>query len=268
MNKKLSVLITGSSRPKLIKLFWESFQRMVIMRTYPKIYYHEDIVYLKASQKVINYMQPKVDDIQSTSPARGLAYVLDHYIKNIETEYVLYYQEDWETNQPIDVDRLVWCMDNNPEINMIVLPKNTVTERSHGTHQKQFTYSGVDMCVYHGISLNPGLWRMSFIKDNWKFREDRPEGAFAKQFGNHETRLSTGYCVENIGCYLLGGYNTYRYVRHLGDSWRMAKWRLEKGKPGSTLNKTREELETNDKDLRPPWTPYKKIPFYQGEEIA
>jgi hypothetical protein len=237
------------------------------MRTRPKIFYHEDIVYLQASKDVCKYFFGKADVIDSTHPARGLAYVLDHYIKNCETKYLLYYQEDWETEQPVDVDRLCWVMDNNPEVNMIVLPKNTVTEHSHGTHQKQFTYSGVDLCVYHGISLNPGLWRMDFVKRKWKFREDRPEGAFAKQFGSHKMRMDTDWCVKMIGCYLLGGYGTYRYIRHLGDTYRMAKWRLINGKPGATSNKSIEELQDNDRTLRPPWTPYTKIPWYKGEDI-
>lgn len=251
----LDVVITSSSRPQLFPYCWESFNKMVHIRDDKRVIVHEDMVFKKESDQVKNYIRGSVQEYYSDFPAVGLGRTLDWLIKEkINTKYMFYTQEDWEFERPVDLDQLMWVMDNNPQINLIFLNKTKNFETLNGMHQKQHTYSGVDMCLYHSWTFLPGLWRMDFVRKHWRMRVERPEGYFTNTFGTHEQRTDCDYCEKNIGAYILGKQNDYRYVRHLGNDWRMASWRIENGKPGGVHDKCM------DIPVIAPWVPYPERP--------
>jgi hypothetical protein len=268
MNKNLEVLITGSSRPQLFAHFYESFKKMCIIREQPKVTMHEDFVFPKQSIKLVNKVLGKYPEIilDTDEPPKGLGWTLEHYLFNrLNTKYVLYLQEDWLFERPIDIDKLVWIMDQNADINLIFFNKIRNNGSINRQKQEQVDYNGEKFCVYHSWTMLPGIWRVDFVKKHWpKGAHFKPESVFTQRFGTHDDRSPVEYCREKIGAYIMGKTGEHRYVRHMGNDWRMAAWQLEKlaGKlvPGGNHNS-----KTMDLSYMAPWVPYPKTPTQRGD---
>jgi len=261
----LEILITGSSRPQLWPYFWESFKKMCIIRQPHKITVHEDYVFGDRSEQVMKYLRHlkekgEIDVINADNPARGLGWTLDHYIKNrLESEYVFYLQEDWEFERPIDIDQITYVMDQHPQkINLIFFNKIKNSGVINKCEQREYTYSGMKVCLYHGWAFLPGIWRRPFVRKNWVKSLHKPEGAFQQALGSHETRVDVKYCENRIGAYIYGRQGEHRYVRHLGNDWRMAEWRLEGRR--NNIRPGGNHGEHMDKPYMAPWVPYPKRP--------
>jgi hypothetical protein len=269
MNDKLEVLVTGSSRPQLWPFFWNSFNKMCIIRERPKVTVHEDFVFKKESEKVVKWVNANVQcTLDTDDPAIGLGRTLTAYItKRLEKPYIFYLQEDWEFERPIDIDQIIWTMEQHKHINQIFFNKIRNRGVINKQKQEQRDFSNLKCCVYHGFTFNPGIWRTSFVKKWWPTGvTDRPEGAFQNIFGSHTKRSDVKYCEDTIGSYIYGPHGDHRYIRHLGNDWRMARWRLENhgGKivPGGNHNS-----KTMDKNYMAPWVPYPKRPI-QRRDLA
>ncbi len=242
----LEILITSSSRPHLWPYFWESFKKMCIIRQPYRVTVHEDFVYNDRSAKTIKYLEHlkakgEIHVIDSDTPARGLGFCLNHYIKKrLNSEYVFYMQEDWEFERPIDIDQITYTMNNHPKVNLIFFNKIRNSGVINKAEQRQYTYDGLNCCLYHGWAFLPGIWRLPFVKKHWQNASYKPEGNFTNSFGNHDQRMSVPYCENNIGAYIYGPQGEARYIRHIGNDWRMAEWRIRgkgRGDPGGRHDK-------------------------------
>jgi len=253
----LDVLITGSSRPLLWPLFWESYKKMCIIRAPHKVMVHEDFVFPGESQKVMNYVKGlqsagEIHTLDYDKPPMGLGRSMTPYImKKLKSKYLFYIQEDWMFLRPIDIDHIMWVMDNNPKINLIFFNKIRNDPSINHLKQPEYEYSGMKMCLYHGWCFLPGIWRMDFVRSRWQTSTYKPEGHFVNSA--FPGRANERYCVNQIGAYIYGKANEYNYVRHLGNDWRMAQWQLKNGKPGGSHNS-----ETMDKNYQAPWV----LPYY------
>lgn len=242
---EIDVLITGSSRPKLIPFCFQTFKDKIHFNGEMRIVYHEDFVFPKESEKVIDYLNSQniidIDEIYQHNPSIGLGMAMNDMLKNkIKSKYMFYLQEDWMFERPIDLDRILWVMDRNTEINLIFFNKTKNWGRLNEASQPQYTYDDLDMCLYHSWTFLPGIWRMDFVMKHWaNSRKERPEGFFSNQFGNHQTRMDNEYCKDNIGAYIYGKTKDWRYVRHIGNDWRCAEWRLKNGTFGGCHDPSR-----------------------------
>ena len=266
---KLQVLVTSSSRPQLWPYFLNSFNRMCIIRERPEFIVHEDFVFRSESNEVLKYLEGKGLTVNTNDPAIGLGSTLTHYFRNILTaDYIFYIQEDWIFERPIDIDQITWVMDNNPNINLIFFNKIRNVNSSPGMNQDQRFFSGMPVCIYHGWTFLPGIWRRDFVLKNMLriggFSITRPEGNFTNVFGSHEQRKNNQHCEEKIGAYIYGPTGDFRYVRHTGNDWRMARWRLERKNnhlvPGGNHNS-----QTMDLPYMAPWVPYIETPSQRGD---
>jgi len=264
----IDILITGSSRPHLYPYFWKSFNEMMHYRGEKNIIVHEDFVFPKESEKVVNWINKNIPEAQliTHKPAIGLGLALDDIIKNkLKNKYCFYTQEDWEYERPVDIDQILWVMDRNPKINLVFFNKIKNEKSLDKAKQPEYDYDGLKMCLYHSWTFLPGIWRTSHVKKYWRCRKERPEGYFTNAFGSHNRRMSIKYCEENIGAYMYGKTEDYRYVRHLGNDWRMAKWRLDNGRHGGAHDKERMDL-----PYMAPWIKYEERPVqrkHSKEEI-
>lgn len=261
MATSLDVFITGSSRPQLWPLFWESYKEMVHIRLPHEVTVHEDFVFPDQSNEVVNYVmglknKREVNIIGYNNPPIGLGYTMNNFIrKSSKSKYMFYCQEDWVFERPIDIDHILWVMDNNPKINLIFFNKICNNAIINKQQQKEYTYSGMKMCLYHAWAFLPGIWRMDFVKQKWQTNAFKPEGYFTNMaFGSNEMRADIAYCENNMGAYIYGQQEEFRYVRHIGNDWRMAQWQLEGAHPGGNHNS-----ETMDKPYMAPWC----IPYYK-----
>ena len=265
----MEILITSSSRPQLWPYFWKSFKEMIHYRDKnTQIKIHEDFIYKNKSHEACGWINANLPIKRTQTfinkPAIGLGYTLDFMIKRLESKYTFYTQEDWEFERPVDLDQLMWVMDENPHINLIFLNKINNLKIMNGAPHPEREFSGVKMCVYHAWTFLPGLWRTDFVKRHWRCRKERPEGFFTNTFGNHDQRMDVDYCERTFGAYSLGASMDWRYARHIGNDWRMAEWRRTiKGGPGGVHDKERMDL-----PYMAPWIEYKERPTRLGGIIT
>jgi hypothetical protein len=231
----IDVLLMSSSRPQLLKYTISSFKRFVGKLSNNKLKYmlHEDFVFPEQSIQSIDIAKSeKFDVIEKHQPKVGLGISMDYmFKKHVKSDYFVYLQDDWEFERPIELDRIIWVMENNPQINLIIFSHYKNIRPDWEFKSKEYDFDGLKLCSYNGWSFNCGVWRRNIIDKKWRVREIRPEGYFTNQFGTHNERLDSDFCYKNIGAYYYGGIGEPRYVRHLGSTWRMADWRLENGKP-------------------------------------
>lgn len=239
LGNKIDLLIMGSSRPQLLKYTIDSFTKFV---DFPsdivfRRLFHEDIIFEKRSLISRLFARRAGCDIFHHQPAVGLSISMTEMFKEISSKYVFYLQDDWEFERTIDIDRIVWTMDRHPEINLVFF-SHQKTDKYHDFSgykfkNKEMDFDGLKLCTYNAWPFLPGIWRMDVIKKYWyDIRIDRPEGYFTNLFGTPEQRDSNEYCLKNIGSFYYGNMGDYRYTRHIGGTWRMAKWqRDENGQP-------------------------------------
>jgi len=228
----IDVIVTSSSRPQLWPYFLNAFFEHVHCRSGFNIIVHEDFVFRNESNEVLKYLESKSFIVLHNNPAVGLGQSIDILLKNSNSKYVLYLQEDWEFERHVDLDQLMWVMDENPNVNCIFFNKYRNFKIFNGIEQPQYTYSFVDMCLYHSWTFLPGIWRVDHVRKYWRWRKERSEGYFTNSFGTHEQRNDHEYSKKILGVYMLGKQEEPRYVRHIGNDWRMEKWRMENGQPG------------------------------------
>lgn len=253
--RKFNILITGSSRPELLKLTVNSFKKFLHTEMDINWMLHEDFVFNEESIKSVKWANDsKIFNIIEQSNGIGLGKAISKMIKYFDTEYMFYLQDDWELERPVELDRIVWTMENHKKINNVILPKMKIPAKMNKIEQLPFNYDGLDLALTNGWFLNPGIWRTKIVKDKWtNLGSVRFEGNFTNKFGTHEQRSNLKYCEDNLGAYFLGKTGEYRYVRHLGDTWRMASWRLENKKPGGNVLS-----EIGNLPHMAPWLNYKK----------
>jgi len=225
---KIDVLVMASSRPDLLKITMQSFKEYMVFKNIELRYLiHEDFVYPEESKKSLEYALNHFDIVESSLPKIGVGYAMDKMFKMVESDYVFYLQDDWEFERPVELDRLLWTMDNNPNINCITFNKYRNMKKIEGFEDKEFEYDGMKFCIYGGWQFLPGVWRMSKVREKWSPRKVRPEGNYQNSFGSNEVRQNHDHLLKEVGAYMYGGMGEYRYVRHTGNTWRMADWQLK-----------------------------------------
>jgi hypothetical protein len=237
------------------------FEHMIYRQKF-RFFVHEDTVFFDKSQEVMAWLTdaewPHVIR-QSISPI-GLGHAMEAMLPLIESKYMFYLQEDWEFERYVDVDQVVWMMDQHPEINSILFFKYRTPGVINGFPLEETSFEGKYCCLYNTWSLLPSVWRTEFVQKRWKTRKERPEGFFTNSLGSAQQRASPKFCREHLGVYIWGPQGNYRMVRHLGNTWRMASWRLEDGEPGGNEPGPEFDLKTRGPWLGPlPPRPSRKI---------
>ena len=250
----LTVLIMGSSRPLLWPLMWKSFKKMCFTRRNLHVIVHEDSVIPDETRKVKDYVNSldEVDKFRISEPKIGLGPAMTKMFELVDTKYMFYLQEDWQFERPIDLDEIMFIMDQEDDVNLVFFNKYKNFPTLNGLSQEEICHTGMWTCLFHGWTFLPGIWRTDFVKKHWRTREVRPEGYFTQAF---EGRDDNEWCKKNLGAYIYGKQGDWRYVRHMGDSWRMADWRLENGQPGGMIEPDEYSLA-----FRAPWLQYSSIP--------
>ena len=212
-SNKYEIAITGSSRPSLYPIFWESFHKMVKMREKPKITVYEDVILRAESNEVKKFIKNKVDQYIEIDPYKKLGYVFNELLKNITCEYFVYLQEDWKFLREIDIDALVNIMDKTPNIKQIWFPKflqDNVIRKF--IDDNPIEIDGIWITPYFSWAFLPHIARTSFIKDIWSkgqvWKNERPETGFKRTVKNLEVIKKQGYAS-----YILGRRNPHSIHR-------------------------------------------------------
>lgn len=218
----MEVFITGSSRPSIYPIFWESFKKMVKMDCASKVTVYEDVILPIESAKVKEYIEPKIDAYIEI-PFKGLGYIYNEILKKVSTRYFLYLQEDWKFLKPIDVDVLVKIMDDNPFIQQIWFPKFIQGNHWKSLTGEVLTFGDITLTEWQGqkkVSSSswaflPHIVRTDFIREVYKKancqNELRPESQLKKWIVGQYQKNKKKY---NRLSWILD--NRKEYIKHLG----------------------------------------------------
>jgi hypothetical protein len=221
----MEIFITGSSRPSVYPIFWESFKEMVKMDCASKVTAYEDVILPKESAKVKKYIKPKVDVYIEINPFKRLGYVYNEILKNVSTKYFLYLQEDWKFLKPIDVDKLIEIMDDNPFIEQIWFPKFMQKNHWKSLTGEILTFKDIKLTEWKGDGKKnsssswaflPHIVRTNFIRGIYEkancHNQSRPESLLKKWISNQQ-QLSGKELYDKISWIF---DNEKEYIQHLG----------------------------------------------------
>ena len=269
----IDLMIFGSSRPRLLEYTYQSFKRLIEIPSQNTVIHkkmHEDYVFGDESVKSIEYAESRGFNVTVSKPFIGLGNGMKNMILNkTESKYIFYLQDDWEFERFIDIDRILWTMDKYPKIHCITFNKYRNMKPTE-FEDREYDFDGQKMCIYNGWQFLPGIWRTSFIQPLWKLhgtRKERPEGYWQNILGSHEQRLSHKWLEETVGAYMYGGMGEYRYVRHIGGTWRMAEWR-RKDTNGLPSGEVHWDFMNIDRDRAPWLNPLEKRPMNGKVKIS
>lgn len=261
-DETIDVVVTSSSRSLLLPYCIESFKKRLITDRKLRWILHEDFVFEKESKTLLEQNSHHFDHVFSHNPAIGLGCSLDFLLPKVKSKYMFYIQDDFFLERPVELDRILWTMDRHPKINLILLNKYRNIRNLGGFGSKEFDFDGLKLFLYNGWSFNPGVWRISKVREKWVKSQDvntRVENLFNKQFRLEKDRFNVDICYEKLGAFFYGAYNEPRYIRHIGGTWRMGAWRMENGKPGGDP-----KYDNLGDQHRASWVSYREFPTYEG----
>lgn len=228
--------------------------------------FNEDVIHKGFSDKSVLYMKNQGFDIYQNDPPIGLGESMKRRILESKSDYIFYLQDDWEFERPIDVDRIIWTMNRN-NINCVTFNKYRNMKPTDFV-DKEVDFDGMKMCLYNGWQFLPGIWRTRLVK--YKFeqhgtRKERPEGYWQNLFGTHQERLNHEHLESAVRAYMYGGLGEYRYVRHIGGSWRTAEWRRKDDYGSGEIHWDFMNLKRD----RAPWlSPMEKRPLNESVKLS
>lgn len=228
MEKIIDVLIMSSSRPQLLPYCVDSLYNMIFSCTYvkPRFLLHEDFVIPKESEKVIEYAKSQgFDVIEKHKPNIGQGFAMNHMLKFIKSKYLFRMEDDWEFERPVDLDKALWIMDKYPLVNCIIFNKNKNCTWKMSIGINEYDFEGQKLTLSAGWFFIPGIWRMDKVRKHWSAREFKPEGHWQDSLREKGKKIDKEYCYNKIGAYFYGGKDDYRYIRHLGNTWKMENWK-------------------------------------------
>lgn len=249
---ELDISIISSSRPECLDKMYKSFKKYVFTNSELRFIIHEDNCNNDKSNKVLQIISKWKENIKicgSTNHSNAKA--MD-YVKSIwRTNYVFHIQDDWEFERPIELDRILWTMDNNPFIGCIFFNKQS-NDTILDFEPLEVEKDGLKLCTSYFWPFLPGIWRAKSFREHWQFRERNPEGFFNQQFGNVDI-LKKRAAGDTLGFYMYGEKNTPRYVRHTGENLSTLPW-----KPDKQKKKPIRDYSVSDLRCRAPWLPFPK----------
>jgi len=215
---KIDVAITGSSRPSLYPIFWESFNNMVKFNDTPNITVYEDVIFKDESKKVKKYIEDKVDKYIEINPNKRLGYVFNLLLNNIKTKYYLYLQEDWKFLKEIDIDKIIEVMENNENIKQIWFPKKLQKNTYNTFCGNTIKVDDINLVPYNSWAFLPHIGRTKFVKNTWSIdntvkQSDRPESSFKKVLLKNIKINQKDF--HNAVSFILGE-KFDEYIQHLG----------------------------------------------------
>lgn len=250
----MDVILTGSSRPDLLEITLKTWKKFLHTEQNLRWIIHEDVKDKEKSKRSQQLSNLVADDVIVDNPPCGIGHSIDKLLSKVKCKYALYLQDDWELERPVELDKLTYIMDKNPNINQIIFPKMKIREYSGDFKHKVWKFENQDFTINNGWYLNPAIWRIKKVREKWTMNgmPKRAEGFFTNRFGSHEQRLSVNYCFDKMGSFFLGAIGDYRYTRHLGGTFRKSDFRLD----DSSLT-----FEVFEYKHKAPWISYKKRPI-------
>lgn len=221
---KLVIGRTSASRPKTLEQSTKSL--FLNMKFSGRVIHvlNEDVVEKGLSQELLYWAHSshRFDKIFVNDPptcqSEGIRRMLKCAI-DIGAEYYFNFEDDWIFDQPVNIDKIIELMENNPGINQIAFHKRIPVDRTD-FKKWELRVDGVNLITNIHWTVIPSIWRVSYAKrfvDVKIMPTNNASGIFNKVL--KRKNQPAHWVIGNVGSYYLGkiGDPGSKYVTHIGD---------------------------------------------------
>jgi hypothetical protein len=235
------LIVTSASRPHLLQPTLESLLTNIDQMP-ERILIHDDAVFPNKWSAVQDAVIEAVKDLTGHSsisitrgdPPRRLGLAINWLMTNVQTEYVLYSQDDFVTVRPVPIARALDVMHQNNLHHIRFNKRATMQfkETWNGRwHKEERTFGDATLTVSDHWYFQLGLWRVAEMRKAlafWTANDDRtrrlcldePENMINHFFDKIEYPCddSTGvdYRVNGPRTFIWGPIGEDRFIRHIG----------------------------------------------------
>jgi hypothetical protein len=211
------VIITSASRPEALEITVNSFKEFLKFSGKMRFHLHEDVLPNKSneSERLIKRAEGSgnFSTIVVSNPRVGRGTALNKLKRCMTSKYFMYTEEDLAFTRYINVDTVFNTFDAFSQINQICFPygfplqldKPSPTDKRKKFRYIPKDYNGVLLCVADRFGWLPGIWRKSFIFNNWHFEKIRSNKNLNKQLKKKITNEWDYDSIEkNMGVFYYG----------------------------------------------------------------
>lgn len=275
------VIITSSSRPELLKLTLDGMEKYIHFHGNFRFILNEDFVFPNESEKLVEWARKsgyfKEEDIIINRKPLGLEKALLNLMDRVKTPFCFHMQDDWVFERPIELDKVMYIMENIKEVNNILFYKARVPIVKDSVLMREYYFAQFPqfLTLDYSWELMPGVWRTSFakpmIKEAMTIKVNRFRPTQKNKFRTAPAKITNylrpkskrddmDYLYHNMGVFFWGAWGEPRWCRHIGENARMEAWRLSGGQPGSENQPQENSAVTN----MAKWIPFEHIPKIKG----
>ena len=223
--KKCDVVITSSSRPELLKMTIKYFKKFIHYQGKFRFLLHEDFIFPKESEKVVDWAREEFgeENVFFHDPPIELIESAAFLLKRVVTPYMIMLQDDWMFERPVELDRIIYLMDNYSHVNLVNFNKarNTIKSGKWEQPEEHFPKANCEMCLKpQNFAFTPSVWRSSFAIPHYLKAKDKMNKKITAP-----ARMTSYLRSKNIdfGSYSWGRNKEPRLHRHIGDKMRAEK---------------------------------------------
>jgi hypothetical protein len=223
--ERICIMTTSASRPYFLGPMIESLQKHI---TFPGVIHwlvHEDVIDDARSKECVSIVQscPWSEILAIDSPPVGQGHSITKNLSQVDTPYVLNWEDDFTMVRDVDLGRLVQFMDDySDNVNQICFNKRQTMSEKPGFPKKEMKFGDITLTTNPHWALIPALWRMSYILPRWV---DFGQGAHwdlnRGLKGGNKSR-DADWVISNTKTYYYGpvGENAYSCHNGAGHSLR------------------------------------------------
>jgi len=223
----IDIMRTSASRPSLLK---ESTETMLEHLKYSgklRWFLHEDVLNRESSDECVKYSRSLgiYEKVEVNQPPIGQGLSLSWLIEQVETPYVINWEDDYIAKQDIDLDLCVAIFDQHKDINQIAFQKRPIMGEKPGFKKKQISRKvkmkdeiiDVDLVVNPHWAFIPSIYRASYLKSKWVKESGQIHWSFnARLKGGNGVKRDANWVMANTGTYFLGKIEHGWYTYHIG----------------------------------------------------
>ena len=217
--RKVDIMRTSASRPEFLKISTEALQKHLIAKDIEfRWLIHEDCLNKQLSNQCMKYIEEcgLYTAIKLNNPAIGQGASLTWLIKQVNTKYVINFEDDFEAIQDINVNQLIELMDNNPDINQIAFHKRNIMPQKPGFKKIQIVRDGITLVTNPHWAFTPSMFRLSYLKPKWINFKLEPHWKMNERLKSTKGLRNAEWVMKNTGTYFLGQIKNKKLLKEHG----------------------------------------------------
>lgn len=225
----IDLFLKSASRPGLIEKTVKSIDNLLVSRNDLRKILHEDVLFKEKSDDIVSnkIIVDFFDEVYCDDPPLGVGKSIEYIIPKIKSDFLIYWEDDFELELPIDIDHVIHVMSKN-NISHVSFYK-TINKG------KDFCFDYLDLTSYNFFAFTPSVWNMKFIRDNWGIFK-KALNFKIKQEKNLNILLKKNL---NLKTYTYGKSGFPRVVNHIGLDEVVKPWGRGKSGPGKRTGRTK-----------------------------